>query len=298
MREANEFRSDIVCQFKSTIPGLPGRLVGSLPSLLLTLLLCLSVPLAAAPLATLGSISLTNLQFSSDDPRAELFWLDLWYGASDAYSEDSTGAWADDFNDFLGHDELMAVSAVTPYADANGASEVATGEWVTMLPEAFIHLSSIAAISGVEGAMQGLAESNASIDNYFTVIGGDPGESVDISFTADYDAWLLTANGDQALVDHQLGAVLLIEDIDGTILADDVATNGISGAVGEHQQHVNGQLSINWTLEFEGEYWLYAATSADSFAVQQGVDVSAPASAWLLGGGLWALLGYRRRQRS
>jgi hypothetical protein len=211
-----------------------------------------------------SDMDLFNLNFSSPDPMAELLWTDEWYGTVSAHAYDTDSGSADDFDDLYGNDGSISAIANTAHVHSKADYSVVMGDMVAIENDASIQASAHSDLE-LYDVGQGDGDATADFDNFFTIIGGNPGDPVDITFTLDYSGQLTGEADVLGYFSIALGALLQLEDISGNLLDEDSIFEIHSGTNTYFHDDYNDFLTVSATLFYEDEYWLYAGADSEVY---------------------------------
>lgn len=232
-----------------------------------------------------AAITVDDLFFESSDSRAELFWYEEipsdpfsgWRGDVYVQAQDTLSGTDADAAEVFGDNAHIVVDAQTQLVTSIAEYKVVNG------PEVAKGGGTIEIITGTglnipdDTIAQASGEAVGSFDNFFWVSGGMPGETVDVTFTLDYH-YILDAYADElGYWEMYVFALLEIEDLydipeipgvpgSGDIdnvddFVDDFILRFESGSNIGFYEEVQGMLSVSATLEYEKEYFLFAAAA-------------------------------------
>ncbi len=260
-------------------------------SFFLTLILILGLALSLSTHALVianAAMTVDNLRFSSSDTNAELFWTDVWRGDVLAFAQDTlSGVDSEDAEQF-GDDASLEVDATTALAGSLAMYNVSNGPGVAKGD------GNIEAITGTGLEIDGITaqasgETRGTFDNFFTVLGGNLGDTVDVTFELDF-VYLLDALADDfGYFEVFVFANLEIQDLDDLFddvdsvdnLLQDFVLRTEEGTATSIFELISGTLTLNATLEYGKEYYLFGAADSEAFGTNT-VPVSVPPT-WLLG---------------
>ena len=212
-----------------------------------------------------SDMHLYDLRFSSTDPVAMLLWTDEWYGTVHAHAQDTASGSVDASDDLLGDDGNILAQANTTYVHSWAEYTVKDGFDVAIDPDAFIDAVTHSDLEIIPLGEQGDGDARTNFDNYFTVLGGNPGDPVDVTFGLDYIGQLTGVADELGYFSIALAGLLEIWDINGNQLADDILYDIHSGTNTSFHQDYFGTLSVSTILQYEADYWLYAEADSEVY---------------------------------
>lgn len=211
-----------------------------------------------------SDMDLFNLSFSSPDPMAELLWTDEWYGTVSAHAYDTDSGSADDFDDLYGNEGSISAIANTAHVNSRGDYSVVMGDMVAIENDASIQASTHSDLK-LYNVGQADGDATADFDNFFIIIGGNPGDPLDITFTLDYSGQLTGEADAFGYFSIALGAFLQLDDCMGDPIDEDSVFEIHSGSNTYFHDDYNGSLTVSATLFYEEEYWLYAGADSEVY---------------------------------
>lgn len=247
-----------------------------------------------------AAMTVDDLRFSSSDPLAELFWLDVWRGDVFAQAQDTLSGTDAEAAEVFGDNAGVAVDASTALVESVAEYEVVNGPEVAKgAGDIEIITGTGLGIDGIEAQASG--EAVGTFDNFFAVTGGNPGDPVDVTFELDY-TYLLDAVADSfGFYEVFVFALLSIDDLDDTPgdvdnvddFVDDFVLDFDAGSAKSIFKLVSDTLVVNATLEYGKEYFLFAEADSEVFGTNE-VPVPEPGTLLLYLSGLGFLV-YRYR---
>ena len=214
-----------------------------------------------------SDMDIFNLRFSSSDPLAELIWIDEWYGTVTAHAHDTDSGSDNDFDDLLGNDGFIDAQAITAHVFSEATYDVTNGDLIAIDPSAGIGATTHSDLLLTEKYKQADGFALADFDNFFIVVGGNAGESVEVTFELDY-AGQLTGDADgKGFFEIELGALAFLEDINGNLVAEDFIFDNHSGTNTFFHEDYLGTLTLTAELFYEDEYWFFAGADAEVYGV-------------------------------
>jgi hypothetical protein len=255
-------------------------------SLLLGMALFGSPTAWASPVTASGSMTASNLRFSSTDPNSQLTWIDRWYGTAVSHSQDTASGQSDDFQDLLGNDG--SITAPTSTAHANAKVDYSISDGASLGTGGGSIFLTVQAQSGGNGAGgQSYVHASGGFDNYFTVEGGTPGDPVEVTFRLDYSG-NLDISGGEGSYQSAISALLKLENLNGDILVSDLVQDVRTGEAQSVQQTYNGTLLVTVPLLYGGVFWLAYIPDLEHNTIPE------PGTLLLFAAGLGAALRGRR----
>jgi len=238
-----------------------------------------------------SDMDIFDLRFSSSDPAAEVIWIDDWYGTVTAFAQDTDSGFDDDFNDLLGNNGFINAIASTAHVSSDATYDVLFGDLIGSDPNADINATTHSDLLLTEKYKQADGLAIADFDNYFVIIGGNPGDVVEVTFELDYNGNLKADADELGFFEIDLASVLAIEDIFGTVMAESFVFESQSGNNTSVDQDYIGTLAVTTQLFYEEEYWLFAGADAEVY----GYTVPEPNILLLMISGLGFFFGKRDR---
>ncbi|MFC1602279.1 PEP-CTERM sorting domain-containing protein [Pseudomonadota bacterium] len=236
-----------------------------------------------------SDMAISNLRFSSTDPRAELIWTDEWYGTVTAHAHDTDSGSADDFDELLGNDGFIDAQADTDHVYSEADYGVINGDFVAIDPSGAIGATTHSDLLLTEKHKQADGFAFADFDNFFAIFGGNPGDLVEVTFELDYVGQLTGIADELGFFEIDLGALLSIDDLAGNVVMDDFIFDTHAGTNTSFHQDYIGTLTVTAELMYEEEYWLFAAADSEV----NGYTVPEPNILLLFASGL-GFIGLRR----
>jgi len=247
-----------------------------------------------------SELTLFNLQFSSNGNAADLIWVDDWYGTVTAYAQDTDTGAADEFKELLSNDGFIEAKAETSHVMSIADYGVTDGEFVAIDSVADIFASTFSTLELNEPNKQADGFAISDFDNYFTIIGGNPGESVDVTFTLDYLGSLEGVADELGLFSVALAGIFELYDDSGNLLDSDIIRDPSKTDPNDlpiYSGHDNETMPLNElyidtlevtaTLVYEEVYWLYAEADSEVYGA---TSIPEPESLFLISLGIPLML--------
>lgn len=242
---------------------------------LMVLFCCFSLVRGAEAYVIASSdMALFNLEFSSPDKNAQLLWTDEWYGAVSAFAQDTASGSSSDYKDWLGNDKPLIAQADTAYVHSTATYSVTNGENVAIEPDGSIPDGSILATTHSELEIpndvttQGDGEARSNFDNFFSITKKNSdiaGDTVDVTFTLDYDGQLTGEANERGYFDIALAGLFELHDLNGNCLDDDMIFDVYFGTNTSFPEDYTGTLIVSATLNYDEEYWLYSEADSEVY---------------------------------
>jgi uncharacterized protein YbaA (DUF1428 family) len=217
-----------------------------------------------------------DLRFLSPDPAAELQWTDEWYGTVEAHAQDTASGSVSDFKELLGNDGNIKAQADTAYVHSWAEYTVIDGANVAIDPDARIDGVTHSDLEISALGEQGDGDARTNFDNFFkvfTVLGGNPGDPVDVTFELDYSGQLAWSADELGYFSTALAGLLSVEgqfwdDQEKKWVSKEVASSVWklhSGTNDTDSRKYDGTLRVSGTIQYEADYWLYAEADSEVY---------------------------------
>ena len=278
--------------------------------LFFTLIFCCYSSANAQLVSATSDLTLFNLQFHADDNNAELLWIDDWYGTVTAHAQDTDSGAADDFKELWANDGTIQARAETSHVTSIADYGVTDGEFVAIDQFGDIFASTYSTLTLNDPNKQADGFAISDFDNYFTIIGGNQGESVDVTFTLDYSGSLHGVADELGLFSVALAGLLELYDDNGNLLDFDIIRDPSKFDPNDpnnpnnlpiYSGHDNETMPLNEfyadalvvsaTLAYEQVYWLYAEADSEVYGA---TSIPEPESMFLLSLGISLMLIRKR----